>query len=139
MKKINTFAVAAVFFAFGLTAAPASAGWKEQCATDIKFAEGELAGASANWIHYTNVQSFIDIAKKALADGKKKKCQKVMKKAKGSSLTSNMNKRVCFSLFGPPLGKNKTTGKRPGRPGPGVFYLSPVRFLVPGNFTKLTS
>jgi len=82
MKKINIFAVAAVFFAFGLTAAPASAGWKEQCAADIKFAEGELAGASANWVHYANVQSFIDIAKKALADGKKKKCQKVMKKQK---------------------------------------------------------
>ena len=135
MKKINIFAVAAVFFAFGLTAAPASAGWKEQCAADIKFAEGELAGASANWIHYANVQYFIDIAKKALADGKKKKCQKVMKKAKGSSLTSNMNKRACF----PPFGRNKTTGKRPGRPGPGVFYLSPARFLVPGNFSKLTS
>ena len=138
MNKINIFAVAAVFFAFGLTAAPASAGWKEQCAADIKFAEGELAGASANWIHYANVQSFIDIAKKALADGKKK-CQKVMKKAKGSSLTSNMNKRAYFPPFGPPLGKNKTTGKRPGRPGPGDLYLSPARFLVPGNFTKLTS
>ena len=48
MKKINIFAVASVFFAFGLMAAPDSAGWKEQCAADIKFAEGELAGASAN-------------------------------------------------------------------------------------------
>ena len=38
MKKINIFAVAAVFFAFGLTAAPASNGWKEQCDADIKFA-----------------------------------------------------------------------------------------------------
>ena len=134
MNKINIFAVAAVFIAFGLTAAPASAGWKEQCAADIKFAEGELAGASANWIHYANVQSFIDIAKKALADGKKKKCQKVMKKTKGSSLMSNMNKRAYFPPFGPPLGKNKTTGKRPGRPGPGVFYLSPARFKFPAIF-----
>ncbi len=64
MKKINIFSVAAVFFAFGLTAAPTSAGWTEPCPADLQFAEGELAGASANWIHYANVQSFIDIAKK---------------------------------------------------------------------------
>ena len=82
MKRITFFAATAVIIAFGLTAAPAFAGWKEDCAADIKFAEGELSGASANWVHNGTVASFIEIAKKALKDGKKKKCQKVMKKAK---------------------------------------------------------
>ena len=76
MNKINIFAVAAVFFAFGLTAALASAGWKEQCAADIKFAEGELADASANWIHYANVQSFIDIAKRLSLTARKRSAKK---------------------------------------------------------------
>lgn len=80
MKKITILAAAAVIFAFGLTAAPASAGWKEDCAAGIKNAEGEMAGASANWTHAGNVLSMIEVAKKALADGKKKKCNKIMKK-----------------------------------------------------------
>lgn len=74
MKKITILAAAAVIFAFGLTAAPASAGWKEDCAANIKDAEGELASASANWPNYQKVQTLIDKAKDGLAKGKKKKC-----------------------------------------------------------------
>ena len=124
MKKINIFAVAAVFFAFGLTAALASAGWKEQCAADIKFAEGELAGASANWIHYANVQSFIDIAKKALADGKKK-CQIVMKKSKRKLVNVKYEQAGLLSAFRAAFGEKQDNRKTSGPPRSGRFLPLP--------------
>jgi len=76
MRNLKIAAAGAVFLIGSILAAPAYA----DCAADIKEAEGQLSGASANWPHFQKVKDMIEKAAEKLSKGKKKKCQKIMVK-----------------------------------------------------------
>ncbi len=77
MRNLKIAAAGTVFLIGSVLAAPAYA----DCAADIKEAQGQLAGANANWPHFQKVQDMIIKAANKLKEGKKKKCQKIMVKA----------------------------------------------------------
>jgi len=80
MKKFMTVAVCSVF-ALGVASAPASAGWKEDCAAKIKALEANLEGASGSANGKDQIADKLAKAKQGLAKGKKNKCFKMADKA----------------------------------------------------------
>ena len=76
MHKIKIIA-AVVVFAVSLASTTAYA----DCAADIKTVYNEMVGLSTQHGVYQNIVDILDKAEKALAEGKKKRCAKLTKKA----------------------------------------------------------
>ena len=78
MKQINLIAAAAAFLMAGSMTSPALA----DCKSEIANVRGMLSSFSSGHGGAQAVERMLEKAEKALADGKKKKCNNIVKKAK---------------------------------------------------------
>ena len=80
MRRISFATIIAMLFSFAFVSAPVHA----DCAADIETVEEEIdssGGSKMAEAHVRTARNIVEKAKAALAEGKKKKCENLIKKA----------------------------------------------------------